>query len=351
MVLWVSEDGKGKKDIIDEIDIWREKMRVLVLGGSGLFGRKTVLHLLKDPEIAFVVSSDVALPPDWILKQIEPYKEKFRFVRGDVGEMEDLLNIIKTYSIDRIVNFAFLLPGIVESNPRPGIKVNYLGMCNSFEAARLMDIKRVVYASSEGVYGPQNEYGDRDVNEDDHLHPGSGYALAKQMSEILADQYARLYSIKFSALRPPIGYGHGGLTPMPVRNFSEIVSLPAVGKAVSFKDDGTNTVSLAMTDDIAVLTLLLIKATESPHPAYNLGGPPTSLRDVAAVVKKYIPDANISFGINPPPKDRGNVGIPWRLDTNRAKKDFGFSCMSLDQAVKVHINDARLEAGLSPMKF
>ncbi len=326
-------------------------MRILVLGGSGLFGRKTVLHLLKDPEISFVLSSDVAATPDWILKQIEPYKDKFGFVRGDVSDLEDMLGAIKTFAIDRIVNFAFLLPGIVESNPRPGIKVNYLGMCNSFEAARLMDIQRVVYASSEGVYGPQNEYGDRDVNEDDHLHPGSGYALAKQMSEIMAEQYAGLYGIKFSALRPPIGYGHGGLTPPPVKNFSDIVSLPAVGKPISFKEDGTNTVSLAISDDIGVLTRLLIKAPSSPHPAYNLGGPPTSLRDVAAVVKKYIPSADITFGSNPPPKDRGNFGIPWRLDTTRAKKDFGFTCMSLDEAVRVHINDARLAAGLPPMHF
>lgn len=326
-------------------------MRILVLGGGGLFGRKTVLHLVKDPEIEFVVSSDIVPIKDWILKQIEPYKNKFQFVRGDIGELEDVLNIIKTYNIDRIVNWAFLLPGVVESNPRPGIKVNCLGMCNSFETARLMGIARVVYASSEGVYGPQDEYGDREVTEDDHLHPGSGYALAKQISEILADQYGKLYGIKFSALRPPIGYGHGGLNPIVVRNYSEIVSLPAVGKPVSFEADGTTTMSLATADDIAALTRLLIKAPSSPHPAYNLGGPPTSLRDVAAVVKKYIPEAKISFGKQAPPKDRGKFGIPWRLSFARAKEDYGFSCLPLEEAVKIHINDARLEAGLPLMKF
>lgn len=326
-------------------------MRILVLGGSGLFGRKIVLHLARDPEVEFVVSSDVAAPKDWILKQIEPCKEKFRHVRGDVGELEDILNAIKTYNIDRIVNMAFLLPGVVESNPRPGIKVNFLGMCNSFEAARLMGINRVVYASSEGVYGPQNEYGDRDVNEDDHMHPGSGYALAKQMSEILADQYGKLYGIKFSALRPTIGYGHGGLTPYVVKNYSDIISLPAAGKPVSFDADGTSTSSLSTADDIAEITRRLIKAPSSPHPAYNVGGPPTSLREVAEAVKKYIPDARISFGTQSPPPDRGKSGIPWRIDYSRAQKDLGFTCMPLDEAVKIHINDARLEAGLPPMQF
>ncbi len=326
-------------------------MRVLVLGAGGLFGRKTVLHLVKDPRIDFVVASDVVPMKDWVMKQIEPFKAKFAYVRKDVGELEDILDTIKTHEIDRIVNWAFLLPGVVESNPRPGIKVNCLGMCNSFEAARLMNINRVVYASSEGVYGPQDEYGDRDVTEDDHMHPGSGYALAKQLSEVLAEQYARLYGIQFSALRPPIGYGHGGLTPIVVRNFGEVISLPAIGKPVSFDSDGTMTFCLATADDIASLTDILIKAPSSPHSAYNLGGPPTSLRDVAAVVKKYLPQAQISFGKTAPPANRGATGIPWRLSTARAKQDFGFSCQTLDEAVKTIINDARLEAGLPLMKF
>ena len=34
-------------------------MNILVLGGSGLFGRNTVLHLLADKEISRVVSMDV----------------------------------------------------------------------------------------------------------------------------------------------------------------------------------------------------------------------------------------------------------------------------------------------------
>jgi nucleoside-diphosphate-sugar epimerase len=235
-------------------------MNILVLGGSGLFGRKTVVHLLRDPETSLVVSVDVNGTQDWIPKQIEPFQEKFRFARADVGELDDILNLVKTYSIDRIVNFAFLLPGPVEANPRLGTKVNCLGICNSFEAAHLVGINRVVYASSEGVYGPQNEYGNRDVKEDDHLHPGSGYALANQLSGVMADQYATICGIKFSALRPPIGYGHGGLTPATVRNFSEIVSLPAVGKPVSFDQDGTAAYCLGAADDVAALTRLLIKA-------------------------------------------------------------------------------------------
>jgi UDP-glucose 4-epimerase len=321
-------------------------MKVLVIGGSGLFGRKTVLHLLRDEEVSCVVDMDVLPPKDWIMKSINEYAEKFHFVRGDVSELEEILNVIRTYSIDRVVNLAFLLPGAVEANPRLSVKINELGMCNAFEAARLMGVSRVVYASSEGVYGPQNFYGDREVTEDDPMHPQSLYAAAKQLSEMLAALYADNYGMAFTAIRPPIGFGHGGQIPDIIKLFSEVVSLPAVGKPFSTDSDGTDLHSLASADDVAAFIRLLVKAPSSPHPAYNIASPPCNLRDVADVVRHYLPDAVINFGDRPPPADPGKTGIPWKLSFARASDDFGFLCMPLEEAVLIHINDARTEAGL-----
>ena len=325
-------------------------MNVLVIGGSGLFGGKTVLHLLRDKEISRVVSMDVVPPKAWLMESYEQYSGKFDFVPGDVSEIEDILSAMKSYAIDRIINLAFILPGAVEENPRLSVKVNQLGMCNAFEAARLMGIPRVVYASSEGVYGPQDEYGDRDVTEDDPMHPQSAYAMAKQLSEVLAAQYATNYKMDFTAIRPPIGYGHGGLRPNVIKWFSDIASLPAVGKPFSVEVDGNSVHSLASADDVAALLTILIKLPSSPHAAYNIGGPPTSLRTVADVVRKYIPDAVIEFGEQSVSLESARGGIPYRLSMERAREDFGFSCMPLEEAVLTHINDARAEAGLEPLQ-
>ncbi len=325
-------------------------MKVLVLGGGGLFGRKTMVQLVHDPDIELAVAMDVVPMKDWVIKEIGPRADRFRFVQGDVSNLDEILSAIQRFSIDRIINWAFILPGeTLQSNPRIGVKVNELGMCNSFEAARLMGIKRVVYASSEGVYGPQDDYGNRPVVEDDRMRPGSIYALAKQMSEMLADQYGKLFGISFTALRPHIGYGHGGQTPLLIKQFCDLVSLPAVGKPFSVSADGTNTVSLTAADDVATLSRVLIKMPSSPHSAYNVGGPPTNMRDVAKVVKKLIPDAKIEFGKDPPAPDKGKTGIPWILSCERARKDLGFEVLPLEQAVLIHANDARTEAGLAPI--
>src|SRR4030042_2011205 len=325
-------------------------MNILVIGGSGLLGRKTVLHLLRDNEISQVVSMDVIPPKDWIMKSVEKHADKFHFVHGDVSQLEDILSIMKLYSIDRVVNLAFLLPGAVESNPRLSVKVNQLGMCNAFEAASVMGISRVVYASSEGVYGPQDEYGDRNVTEDDPMHPQSAYAIAKQLSEILAARYAELYGMSLTAVRPPIIYGHGGLAPNVIKWFSDIVSLPATGKPFSVDVDGKSLHSLASADDVAAFIIILITAPSSPRTAYNIGGPPTNLRDVGEVVRRYIPDARIKFGSQPLSIDSARGGIPWKLSRARAREDNNFSCMPIEAAVLLHINDARTEAGLKPLE-
>lgn len=323
-------------------------MNVLVIGGSGLFGGKTVLHLLRDEEISHVVSLDISPPKEWLMASYH-ISGKFCFVPGDVSLIEDILNVMKKHSIDRVINLAFILPGAVEENPRLSVKVNQLGMCNVFEAARLMGINRVVYASSEGVYGPQEEYGERDVTEDDPLHPQSAYAIAKQLSEVLAAQYADNYEMDFTAIRPPIGYGHGGMRPNVIKWFSDIVSLPAVGLPFSVEVDGTSLHSLASTDDVAALLRILIKLPSSPHPAYNIGGPPTSLRTVASAVRRYLPDASIEFGEKSVQVESARGGIPYRISMDMARGDFGFSCMPLEEAVLIHINDARAEAGLAPL--
>jgi len=246
---------------------------------------------------------------------------------------------------DRIMNWAMILSK--DANPRANTKIGLLGMCNVFEAARLLGIKRVVYASSETVYGEQSDYGDREVREDDRLLPytGSFYALAKCLAEVVASQYKELYGIEPTALRPCIGSGHGGNNPRCVRWFTDIVSLPAVGKPVHLECTGDWKFSLVISDQVADFARLALKADSAPHPAYNLGGAPTSLKDVAAAVKKLIPDAEITFGDEPE-----NCELPWLVNCDLAKEDFGWTPWSLDEAVLIHANEARADAELPPLK-
>src|SRR4030042_1074074 len=324
-------------------------MNILVMGGSGLFGRKTVMALLKDPDVKTVVSMDLTPPKEWFMKLIEKNAKKFHFVSGNVAEIEDILNAMKRYSIDRVINWAFIMVAQdVPVDPRLVTKVNVLGMSNTFEAAKIMGAERVVYASSETVYGPQAMYGMREVTEDDQTNPMHSYAVCKKYAEIMAADYSQQFGMNFTGVRPTIGYGHGGRS--PAQFWSDLPSNCAVGKPLSMEGDGKGLSSLVSADDVAEISRILIKAPSSPHPVYNVGGPPKSPRDLAAVVKKYIPDAKITFGKRPMMDPEGKFGLPWLVSEKRAKKDFKFSCMPIEKAVLIHINDARLEAGIKPIK-
>jgi nucleoside-diphosphate-sugar epimerase len=319
-------------------------MRVLVIGGSGLFGKKCALSLLGDPAVEKVVIYDPAPPPETFLRRIQPHAEKFAYVRGDISDLQQLMAAASENKIDRLVNWAMIL----SKDPMPwlNMKIGLQGMANVFETARLLGIKRVVYASSETVYGEQKDYGEREITEDDRLLPyaGSVYALSKCLAEVFAAQYDELYGVKSTALRPCIGYGHGGKDPKFVRWFSDIVSLPAVGKPVHLECTGDWLFSVVLSDDVGEFAHLALRADSSPHPAYNLGGPPVSLKDVAAVVKKYLPEAEITFGDEPE-----DCELPWLVNCDRAKEDFGFTVTPLEQAVLKHINEARAEVGLEPI--
>jgi UDP-glucose 4-epimerase len=321
-------------------------MNILVAGGSGLFGRKTILSLLRDPDVSQVVSMDVTPPEEWFLKAAEKHAAKFHYVPEDVTQIEDILNVIKMYSIQRVINWAFVLGDQVAANPRWATRVNALGMNNVFEAARLMGVSRVIYASSETVYGTQADYGERPVTEDDRLYPDHPYALCKRLAEILADQYTGLYGMSFTGLRPTIGYGHGGRSHVMVKTFSEIVSLPAAGQPFSTDMDGTALFSLVSADDVAEWTRTLVKAPASPHPVYNIGGPPCTMLDLAAQVRRHIPDAKITFGKQPMIGPGKGGQLPWKISCDRAREDFGLSLLPLEKAVLLQINDARLAAGL-----
>jgi len=292
---------------------------------------------------------DLAPSPDWFTRSIDKYADKFHYARGDVAQIEDILNVMSCHSINGVINWAFIMvdPG-VQIDPRLITRVNVLGMNNSFEAAKIMGAKRVIYASSETVYGPQAMYGKREVTEDDATNPTHSYAVCKKYAEIMAGDYSQQSGMSITGVRPTIGYGHGGRS--PAQYWSDMPSLCAVGKPFAMEGDGKGLASLVSADDLAEFTRRLIKAPSSPHPVYNVGGPPHSPRDMAEVVKRYIPDADIHFGAQPMMDPEGKFGLPWLVSGQRAKDDFGFTCLPLEESVLRHINDARREAGLESIK-
>jgi len=119
---------------------------VLVTGGTGFIG-SWVTRQLVDQGVRVVTYSR---HPDTAL--IKDIADKVDCVAGDVLDLPRLIHTIKHYGVERIIHMSTLLIGPLEANPFMAYRVNVDGTMNILEAARLMDIKRVVFISSKAAY-------------------------------------------------------------------------------------------------------------------------------------------------------------------------------------------------------
>lgn len=151
-------------------------MTVLVLGGTGFIGRRTIRRLAERGQQ--VVCMDVN-PGAASFAGLE---DRVEVIQGDVTQFEDVVKAVMEAKPDRIINLAYLLGG-GEDNPHFTMRLNLLGMDNCFEAARLCGVNRVIYASSLAVSGEQKHFGDRLINEDDPSYGTGQYAMHKIFNE------------------------------------------------------------------------------------------------------------------------------------------------------------------------
>ena len=149
-------------------------------------------------------------------------------------DLPRLLDVIKRHDVTHIVHAAAFVGAVSQANPALSVQVNVMGMVNVLEAARLFEVKRVVYTSAKGVYGPVlGEYGPptyKPVPEDLPKNPKRIYDSAKLMGEQVGLYYQANMGVDVVVLRFATTYGPGktarhgkmGVT-------SQIVENPATG--------------------------------------------------------------------------------------------------------------------------
>ena len=294
-------------------------MKVLITGGMGVIGAETTRKFVREGHrpVVFARHREDRLVGD-IVDQID-------FEAGDILDMPRLLGVIKQHKVTHIIHAAAFVGAMSAANPALSIQVNVMGTVNVLEAARLFDIKRVVYTSAKGIYGPfVGEYGPphyKPVHEDmPNKNPQRIYDSAKLMCEQTALYYANNFGIDVAILRFAMTYGpfHG----LPFHH-------PYGAEA---KDD------FIYNKDSALGIYLATIAEKVPSRVYNLGwGKGVSLNDLADVVRKYIPGADIKIG----PGDNF-LGMPYPphgiYDVTRAREELGFKPeYDIDRAVVDYI--------------
>src|SRR5262245_61993209 len=165
-------------------------MNVLVIGGSGFIGYRLVRRL------AAAGHTVTCMDANPTAHSFDDVKERVTVVSGDVGSFEDVMSIMTAARAEYVANLAFLIGS--QHPARAAMRVNILGMGNCFEAARLLNVRRVVYAGSFAANGLQANYGERPVNEDDPVNPLDQYSRCKVTNEWQALDYIEKYALSIT---------------------------------------------------------------------------------------------------------------------------------------------------------
>ena len=204
-------------------------MKVLITGGMGVIGAETSRKFVKEGHRPVIYARH---RDDNLIGDIA---DKIDIELGDVNDLPRLLDVIKRHGITHIVHAAAFVGAVSQANPALSIQVNVMGTVNVLEAARLFGVKRVVYTSAKGVYGPVlGEYGSptyKPMPEDLPKNPKRIYDSAKLMGEHMCLYYQGNMGVDTVVLRFASTYGPGktarhgkmGVT-------SQIVEAPASGQ-------------------------------------------------------------------------------------------------------------------------
>ena len=169
--------------------------KILVTGGAGFIG-SNICDALIEKGVNVVCLDNFSTGKR---KNIEHLLSNslFKLIEGDIVSLETCINASK--DVDYIIHEAAWgsVPRSIEM-PLFYEKNNVLGTMNIFEAARLNNVKKVVYASSSSVYGDSSVLPKKEGEEGKVLSP---YALTKWVDEEYARLFYKLYGVKTIGLR------------------------------------------------------------------------------------------------------------------------------------------------------
>ncbi len=326
----------------------------LVTGGTGQIGAYVSKELVNSGQGLVIYD----FKPN--VENVADIANKVAIVPGDVLDQNELLNTIKNNRITHIIHLAAFL--VLESKNRPAkaIEVNCVGTSNVFEAARIFDIQRIVFASSVTVYGSPKLYRRAIVDEDDFPHcPSDPYSITKFVNEAMGKFYRETYGLDVVCLRVAGAWGPGRYSGY-TGQFNDFMKNTAIGKPAKFPEDfaykNANLRWLHVKDMASCfLHAALVDKNRIRRALYNAGSREAfKALDVVNALRGLLPSQRIDFSeVNEPTTISSDVPGASGLDVDcrRLYEELGFEAkLGLKEAVKDTVEFERAKVGLTAIQ-
>jgi dTDP-glucose 4,6-dehydratase len=182
--------------------------KICVTGGAGFIGSNFVRHILKNRDYE-IVNVDKLTYAGNLKNCCDIEKSKnYKFIQGDIGDLDFLNTIFVQEKFDAIINFAaetHVDRSIKDSDPF--ISANILGVHNLLKCAVKFKIKRFHQISTDEVFGDLGDNSTDFFTEKTPLAPNCPYAAAKASGDLLVQSWEETYGLNTIITRCSNNYG------------------------------------------------------------------------------------------------------------------------------------------------
>ena len=309
-------------------------MSYLITGGTGLIGAYIAKLLVREGER--VALYDVSPRPE-ILDMLLTKEEMGRvaLVHGDINDLPHLMRTVKEHRASKIVHMAGILSMASSANPHLAVKINCEGTANILEAARILDLEKVVYASSNTVFGPTEKYGNGVIANNAPHYPSTVYGACKSFIERLADYYFSEYGVDSVGLRFGAVYGIGHREGVAAGLTEELIVKPALGKPGKIPYSPDELINWLYVEDAARGVVKSSRHARAKTGSFNIDGEICTAAAAVDYVKKLIPGADIGFL-------GGRTGFAGNYETTPIREEIGYKPeWPLERGIEDIVNGVR----------
>lgn len=240
-----------------------EDERVLVTGGGGFIGSAIVLALLRE-------GAAVTVLDDWSAgdRRRLPADGPLTVLTGSLLNPAQVADAMADCTV--VLHEAGSSIDIALRDPVLDCDVNVRGTLNVLNAARKSrSVRRVVYASTDAVYGNPRYL---PINEDDLLNPLSPFAVSKLAGENYCKAYYETFGLSTTVLRYANVYGAPIRdSRLPAGAADRFLKNALDGKPLQVHGDGEQTRDFVFIDDAVDATLQACCLSKAEGQIYNVG--------------------------------------------------------------------------------
>lgn len=299
-------------------------MKLLITGGAGFIGSNFIRYILKKYPNYKVYNYDKLTYAGNLnnLREVE-LNPNYKFIKGDITDKDRVNEIIKSFGITHVVNFA------AESHvdrsivgPNPFIHTNIVGTQVLLDAGLKNGIKHFHHVSTDEVFGELELDGSEKFTETTNYDPRSPYSASKAASDHLVRAYNKTYGLPVTITNTSNNFGPyqypEKFLPRAITNLIEGKKIPIYGDGKYVRD------WLYVEDHCIAIDLILHKRSlAAKGETYLIGGQTEEINNLE-VAKKLLKIFGLSESSIKYVKDRSGHDRRYAVDWSKAKKELNW---------------------------